>query len=111
MLTQIDPLDDFKSPVMASVNLLVDLAVDRRKVTLVPILNFINHVMTTYSQTPEDSRNPRHKDGALHMMACLSAPLSSRVSLIIYILIGVKRIRALIQFSSKFVLYIEITHC
>ncbi|KAJ1915076.1 Nonsense-mediated mRNA decay protein 5 [Mycoemilia scoparia] len=77
---KMDPLDDFRSPVLAATNLLIDLAVDRRKTTLEPILAFTNNIMSAYNQTPPEARNYHQKDGALHIMLSLSAPLSSKKS-------------------------------
>ncbi|KAJ1860834.1 Nonsense-mediated mRNA decay protein 5, partial [Coemansia sp. RSA 2703] len=77
---RVEPIDDFGSSNVAASNLLIDLAVDRKKATLSSILSFINGILTTYAQSPADSRNPRTKDGALAMMSSLCGTLCSRKS-------------------------------
>ncbi|KAJ2454378.1 Nonsense-mediated mRNA decay protein 5, partial [Coemansia sp. RSA 2424] len=77
---RIDPLDDFGSPSVAASSLLIDLAVDRKKATLSFILSFVNNVLSTYAQSPAESRDPRAKDGALNMMSALCGGLCSRKS-------------------------------
>ncbi|KAJ1676368.1 Nonsense-mediated mRNA decay protein 5, partial [Spiromyces aspiralis] len=77
---KMDPLDDFRSPVLAASNLLIDLAVDRKKTTLMPILAFVNNILTSYNQAAPEARDPYYKDGALNIMATLAAPLSSKRS-------------------------------
>ncbi|KAJ2662905.1 Nonsense-mediated mRNA decay protein 5 [Coemansia sp. RSA 1200] len=77
---RIDPIDDFGVANIAASNLLVDFAIDRKKATLSIILDFVNKVLATYSQSPEDARDPRSKDGALNMMGALCSVLGSRKS-------------------------------
>ncbi|KAJ1721002.1 Nonsense-mediated mRNA decay protein 5 [Coemansia erecta] len=77
---RVEPIDDFGSSNVAASNLLIDLAVDRKKATLSSILSFINGILTSYAQSPEESRNPRTKDGALAMMSSLCGTLCSRKS-------------------------------
>lgn len=69
---KIDPLMDFHSPQTNSINLLVDLARDRKKHTFMGILNFINNVLNKYLETPDEQKNGRDKDGALCMIGCLA---------------------------------------
>ncbi|KAJ2722037.1 Nonsense-mediated mRNA decay protein 5 [Coemansia sp. Benny D115] len=77
---RVDPLDDFGSASLSASNLLIDLAVDRKKATLNIILNFVNGVLATYSQSAPEARDPRAKDGALAMMGALCGTLCSRKS-------------------------------
>ncbi|KAJ2160790.1 Nonsense-mediated mRNA decay protein 5 [Coemansia sp. RSA 552] len=74
---RIDPIDDFGSAASAVTNLLVDLAFDRKKTTLSPILVFINNVLNRYAQSNEQARDARAKDGALNMMGALCETLIS----------------------------------
>lgn len=69
---KIDPLMDFNSPVTNTINLLIDLARDRKKHTFMGILGFINNVLNKYLETPDAQKNGREKDGALHMIGCLA---------------------------------------
>ncbi|KAI7886446.1 ARM repeat-containing protein [Lichtheimia hyalospora FSU 10163] len=69
---KIDPLMDFDSPQTNAINLLIDLARDRKKHTFMGILNFINSVLTRYLETPDEQKNGREKDGALCMIGCLA---------------------------------------
>lgn len=62
---KVDPFEDFRSPGTAVMELLHTLAHDRLKTTLVPILTFVNSVLTN----PESG--PNQKDGALHMISTL----------------------------------------
>lgn len=68
----IDPLEDFHSPQTNAINLLIDLARDRKKHTFMGILTFINGVLNKYLETPVEQRNGREKDGALCMIGCLA---------------------------------------
>ncbi|KAJ2547796.1 Nonsense-mediated mRNA decay protein 5, partial [Coemansia sp. RSA 1933] len=77
---RIDPIDDFGVASIAASSLLIDFAIDRKKATLSIILAFVNKVLAAYSQSPEDARNPRSKDGALNMMGALCSVLGSRKS-------------------------------
>ncbi|KAJ1928986.1 Nonsense-mediated mRNA decay protein 5 [Tieghemiomyces parasiticus] len=67
-----DPMGDFDSPTMAATNLLHDLATDRRKHSFMLIMNFINQVVLEYASADSTARDPRRKDGALHMLAALA---------------------------------------
>ncbi|RKP10883.1 armadillo-type protein [Thamnocephalis sphaerospora] len=67
-----DPLEDLRSPTTAATNLLLDLVRDRKKLTFLPILNFVNTTLMTYQQAAPEARNYREKDGALCMMGCLA---------------------------------------
>ncbi|KAI9266554.1 armadillo-type protein [Phascolomyces articulosus] len=69
---KIDPLMDFHSPQTNAINLLIDLARDRKKHTFMGILNFINNVLNKYLETPDEQKNGREKDGALCMIGCLA---------------------------------------
>ncbi|KAJ2595848.1 Nonsense-mediated mRNA decay protein 5 [Coemansia sp. RSA 1722] len=99
---RIDPIDDFGSANIAASNLLIDLAVDRKKATLSPILAFINGVFTNYSQSPEESRDPRTKDGALAMMGVLAGTLCSRKSPIYSTLPEFLLTHVISEFNSKY---------
>jgi hypothetical protein len=68
----LDPLEDFHSPQTNAINLLIDLARDRKKHTFMGILTFINGVLNKYLETPVEQRNGREKDGALCMIGCLA---------------------------------------
>jgi hypothetical protein len=65
-------LEDFHSPQTNAINLLIDLARDRKKHTFMGILTFINGVLNKYLETPSEQRNGREKDGALCMIGCLA---------------------------------------
>ncbi|KAI9277967.1 armadillo-type protein [Umbelopsis sp. AD052] len=69
---KVDPLEDFHSPQTNAINLLIDLARDRKKHTFMGILTFINSVLNKYLETPVEQRNGREKDGALCMIGCLA---------------------------------------
>ncbi|RKP25760.1 armadillo-type protein [Syncephalis pseudoplumigaleata] len=75
-----DPLEDMRSPTSASITLLFDLVRDRKKVTFMPILNFLSTTLMRYQQSPPESRNPREKDGALCMMGCLADQMLLKTS-------------------------------
>ncbi|OLY83463.1 putative importin [Smittium mucronatum] len=77
---RIDSLDDFNSPVLSAVNLLIDLVVERRSTNLVPTLQFINQILENYKNSPADSRDDRSKDGALCAMSNLSSSIKSKKS-------------------------------
>ncbi|KAI8822933.1 armadillo-type protein [Fimicolochytrium jonesii] len=70
-----NPMDDFRSPVSAAEALLFEVTKLRNQQTFVPTVTLINGIIQRYNESPVETRNPRHKDGALHMMACL-APLA-----------------------------------
>ncbi|KAJ3147521.1 hypothetical protein HDU89_005344 [Geranomyces variabilis] len=65
-------LEDFRSPSHAGKVLLYDLAKLRSKQTFQPIMTIINDIVTKYSSTPAEQRNPQLKDGAMEMMAVLA---------------------------------------
>ncbi|ORX79697.1 ARM repeat-containing protein [Basidiobolus meristosporus CBS 931.73] len=69
---KVDPLEDFRSPVTACMNLLIDLVRDRKKHTFMGILGFANTVLNKYAENPTDPNLARQKDGALCMIGCLS---------------------------------------
>jgi hypothetical protein len=60
-----DPLEDFKSPVFASSSLLLTLARSRRSMTFMPIITYINSVLTS-------AKDPRQIDGALAMAGSMA---------------------------------------
>lgn len=69
----IDPLEDFRSPVSASLNLLTDLARDRGKATLLPILGYINErLMECSSSSALTLDQVYSKDGALCMIGAVA---------------------------------------
>lgn len=65
MLTDI--FEDFVSPVTAAATLL-HTAVSKRKQVLDPTMVFCVHVLNI----PAEQRDPRQKDGALHMIGTLA---------------------------------------
>ncbi|KAI9256941.1 putative nonsense-mediated mRNA decay protein [Sporodiniella umbellata] len=69
---KVDPLEDFHSSEINTMNFLIDLARDRKKHTFMTILNFINGVLNKYLQAPEKEKNAQEKDGALCMIGGLS---------------------------------------
>ncbi|KAI8074983.1 armadillo-type protein [Gongronella butleri] len=77
---KIDPLEDFLSPQINVTNLLIDLACNRRKHTFMGILNFINNILVTYIDTPDEHKNGRDKDGAMAMIGCLANLILSKKS-------------------------------
>nr|CAG8481704.1 10796_t:CDS:10 [Entrophospora candida] len=69
---KLDPLDDYLSPTSSAISFLGSLARHRKKFTFTNILNFINSILTTYQESPPETKNPKNKDGALKMIGCLS---------------------------------------
>jgi importin-7 len=69
---KLDPLEDFSSPVAATITFLMNLAKHRNKFIFKKILNFINNVLDTYRDAPPESKDPHQKDGALKMIGCLA---------------------------------------
>ncbi|KAH6566864.1 hypothetical protein BASA62_006461 [Batrachochytrium salamandrivorans] len=65
------PMDDFKSPVVSSAQLLAAICKDRFKEAFVPVITIINSILAQYNATAPEARNPRHKYGILNMMSCL----------------------------------------
>lgn len=62
-----DIFEDFISPVTAAATLL-HTAVSKRKQVLDPTMIFCVHMLNM----PPDQRDPRQKDGALHMIGTLA---------------------------------------
>lgn len=67
---RLDPVDNVTAEGSA-INLLQDLAHDRRKYTFMGILNFVNQVLNRYLETPKTQKTASQKDGALRMVGCL----------------------------------------
>lgn len=65
-------MEDLSSTQNNVTALLIDLVRDRKKFTFMNILGFINNVLNQYSETPEDQKNGRDKDGALCMIGALA---------------------------------------
>ena len=59
--------EDFVSPVTAAQSFLRK-ATEKRKQILDPVMNFCVQILNT----PAETRNPRQKDGILHMIGTLS---------------------------------------
>jgi len=79
-----DPLEDYRSPVVAAKTLLTTLVESRRKQTFIPILNFINSVLTQYATASDNMKDPRKKDGALCMIGVLANFTLSEVNQFFY---------------------------
>ncbi|KAI8645751.1 armadillo-type protein [Parasitella parasitica] len=69
---KIDPFEDIRSAQHNATTLLIDLASNRKKHSFMNILGFINGVLNSYMETPEDQKNGRDKDGALCMIGALA---------------------------------------
>lgn len=80
--TKLDPFDDFYSPSASCINFVVDLIKNRRKDTFVPILGFINGVLTDAQSSAADLKTQSLKDGALYMVGSMATVLldSKRMS-------------------------------
>ncbi|RKP13872.1 armadillo-type protein [Piptocephalis cylindrospora] len=69
---RIDPLEDFRTPLSAALNLLTDLARDRNKATFLPILGYINERLLAYSSSAQSLDHVYGKDGALCMIGAMA---------------------------------------
>ncbi|CAI2189717.1 5681_t:CDS:2, partial [Funneliformis geosporum] len=69
---KLDPLEDFTTPVTATITFLMDLAKYRHKFIFKKILTFIHNVLNTYRDAQPESKDPSQKDGALKMIGCIS---------------------------------------
>lgn len=67
LLVSTDIFEDFVSPVTAAATLL-HTAVSKRKQVLDPTMVFCVHLLNI----PAEQRDPRQKDGALHMIGTLA---------------------------------------
>ncbi|CAG8511343.1 16093_t:CDS:10 [Cetraspora pellucida] len=85
---KMDPLEDFSSHTAAAISLLMDLAKLRKKYTFMGIMGFINNILATYHDSPADTKNPRHKDGALKMIGCLSDMVMRKKSGVAHLMEG-----------------------
>ena len=63
--------EEVSSPDVAATNFLVTLTKARRKQTF-EVLNFINNIVNKYEAAPDDQKNAREKEGALHMIGTLA---------------------------------------
>ena len=72
-----DLLDEYRSPKSAAVQLLVTLVEDRKKVTFLPTLQFINQNLLNYNAMPIDQRDSARKYGLLTMVSCISIFMAS----------------------------------
>jgi hypothetical protein len=63
----LDVYEDFVSPVTAA-QCLLRSATEKRKQVLDPVMNFCVQILNT----PAETRDPRQKDGILHMIGTLS---------------------------------------
>jgi hypothetical protein len=63
----VDVYEDFVSPVTAA-QCLLRSATEKRKQILDPVMNFCVQILNT----PAETRDPRQKDGVLHMIGTLS---------------------------------------
>ena len=73
-----DIFEDFVSPVTAAATLL-HTAVSKRKQVLDPTMVFCVHILNL----PADQRDPRQKDGALHMIGTLADVLLKVMMMIV----------------------------
>ncbi|CEP12645.1 hypothetical protein [Parasitella parasitica] len=69
---KIDPLEDTRSAQHNATTLLIDLAGYRKKHSFMNILGFVDGVLNTFMETPEDQKNGRDKDSALCMIGALA---------------------------------------
>lgn len=68
---KLDPFNDYYSASSSALNLLVDLIRQRKKAVLIPILSFINELLSDSGS----HKNLRQRDGALHMIGSLATVL------------------------------------
>lgn len=69
---KLDPMDDYRSHIAGSMNLVMELSRDRSKVVFLPLLQFINEIAMRYLDTPAEQRNYAEKDGALMLIGLIS---------------------------------------
>lgn len=79
LLVSTDIFEDFVSPVTAAATLL-HTAVSKRKQVLDPTMVFCVHLLNI----PAEQRDPRQKDGALHMIGTLADVLIKVLSSYLY---------------------------
>ncbi|KAF0457185.1 ARM repeat-containing protein [Gigaspora margarita] len=99
---KMDPLEDFNSHTAAAVSFLMDLAKLRKKYTFMGIMEFINTILTTYQNAPIDAKNPRHKDGALKMIGCLSDMVMRKKSGVAHLMEGFLITHVFSEFQSPY---------
>eukprot|EP00128_Syssomonas_multiformis_P012794 Colp12_sorted_trinity150504_noHs@10933 len=64
--------EDYVSPVSAAELLVHEMCNLRGKQTLMPIMQFCNTILHRYQTAPAEQRNPREKDGALHIIGTVA---------------------------------------
>ncbi|KAJ3087930.1 hypothetical protein HK102_009952 [Quaeritorhiza haematococci] len=69
---RMDPLEDYRNAACAAEGLLTALVKVRFKQTFVPVVGFINGLLTSYNESPPEQRDPRQKDGALWMISAIT---------------------------------------
>lgn len=79
LLVSTDIFEDFVSPITAAATLL-HTAVSKRKQVLDPTMVFCVHLLNI----PAEQRDPRQKDGALHMIGTLADVLIKVMSSYLY---------------------------
>ncbi|CAG8478067.1 8378_t:CDS:10, partial [Cetraspora pellucida] len=99
---KMDPLEDFSSHTAAAISLLMDLAKLRKKYTFMGIMGFINNILATYHDSPADTKNPRHKDGALKMIGCLSDMVMRKKSGVAHLMEGFLTTHVFPEFQSPY---------
>ncbi|CAG8844961.1 25927_t:CDS:1, partial [Racocetra persica] len=99
---KMDPLEDFSSHTAAAISLLIDLAKLRKKFTFMGIMGFINNILAIYHDAPTDAKNPRHKDGALKMIGCLSDLVMRKKSGVAHLMEGFLTTHVFPEFQSPY---------
>ncbi|TPX33573.1 hypothetical protein SmJEL517_g03541 [Synchytrium microbalum] len=77
---KVDPMEEFRSPVVTAEHLLFTIVKDRFKQTFLPVMAFVNNILVQYNAQPPNARDPRMKDGALSMVARLADQILSKKS-------------------------------
>ncbi|KAJ3205405.1 hypothetical protein HK099_000832, partial [Clydaea vesicula] len=77
---KLDPMEDCRSSVAAAQGLLSSLVKYHFKQTFMSIINFVNGILQSYNSTPIEQRNPKQKDGAIHLVSCLARDILGKKS-------------------------------
>eukprot|EP00047_Mylnosiga_fluctuans_P003285 m.228397 g.228397 ORF g.228397 m.228397 type:complete len:1049 (+) comp11736_c0_seq1:40-3186(+) len=73
-----DPAEDFVNPVQAASNLFQELCSTRAKQTFDSIVAFCYNILQRELTAPPEARQPRHKDGVLHMVGLIGDQLHKK---------------------------------
>ena len=78
---KLDVMQDFKSSVTAAQELLTGIVKNRFKQTFIPIISFVNEILSAYNSTSVELRDARKKDGAINLISCLANEMLGKVFL------------------------------